>query len=192
LVAPSGGWTDNVGAPFRTLNQALLLGLPGAVDAALRFPGAAYNSLIDAGTAAATSLGMDPSSAARLGRDLKGMPGAFIGSPRAMLPIRPSPVPPVSIELTGQWHQGISNPIHKGLQIHPNLRGLYAARDERFVTQAKDLQSHVGYQTWHRELDHEIAGHVMNNLDLTSQQFETYLRQRYQQPDLISRFPNGF
>jgi RHS repeat-associated protein len=92
---------------------------------------------------------------------------------------------------TGQNHHAISNPVHRALQQHPNLRGAYTARDPRFVTQALDLDAHNGWQTWHRELDAEVATWIRNNQGATQQDFENYLRQRYNQPDLKKKFPNG-
>ena len=94
-------------------------------------------------------------------------------------------------ELTGQIHHGISRRVHAALEQHPNLKGLYQARDPRFVTQAKDAASHTGYQHWHRNLDAEVSDWIRNNPNATPQQFENYLRTRYSQPDLQNRFPNG-
>jgi len=94
-------------------------------------------------------------------------------------------------QLTGQIHHGISRTVHKALEAHPNLRGVYSARDPRFVTQAKDLASHRGYDTFHRNLDAEVAGWVRGNPNATQVQFESYLRGVYQRPDVAARFPNG-
>ncbi len=94
-------------------------------------------------------------------------------------------------ELTGEIHHGISKTVHRALEQHPNLKDLYKARDPRFVTQAKDASSHRGWPTWHRELDAEVSGWVRSNPNATPQQFKNYLRQRYSQPDLQNRFPNG-
>jgi hypothetical protein len=94
-------------------------------------------------------------------------------------------------QLTGQIHHGISRTVHKALEAHPNLRGVYSARDPRFVTQAKDLASHRGYDTFHRNLDAEVAGWVRGNPNATQAQFESYLRGVYQRPDVAARFPNG-
>ena len=88
-------------------------------------------------------------------------------------------------------HHGISRTVHKALQAHPNLRGVYSARDPRFVTQAKDLAAHRGYDTFHRNLDAEVAGWVRTNPNATQAQFESYLRGVYQRPDVLERFPNG-
>lgn len=93
--------------------------------------------------------------------------------------------------LTGQIHHGISRQVHKALEQHPNLKGVYQARDPRFVTQAKDAASHQGYQQWHRNLDAEVSNWVRSNPNATPQQFENYLQLRYSQPDLSGRFPNG-
>jgi hypothetical protein len=94
-------------------------------------------------------------------------------------------------QLTGQMHHGISRTIHKALEQHPNLKGLYSARDPRFVTQAKDLQSHRGYDSFHRRLDAEISGWIRDNPRATTQQFESYLRDVYRRPDVATRFPDG-
>ncbi len=94
-------------------------------------------------------------------------------------------------EVTGQIHHAVSRQVHKALEQHPILKGVYQARDPRFVTQAKDAASHRGYQTWHRNLDAEVSGWIRSNPTATPQQFEGYLRQRYSQPDLSNRFPNG-
>lgn len=94
-------------------------------------------------------------------------------------------------QLTGQMHHGISRTIHKAVEQHPNLKGLCTARDSRFVTQAKDLASHRGYDTFHRNLDAEIAGWIRSNPNATQAQFEGYLRGVYQRPDVLAHFPNG-
>jgi RHS repeat-associated protein len=94
--------------------------------------------------------------------------------------------------LTGQMHHGISRTIHEALEQHPNLRGVYQARDARFVTQAADLASHKGYQKWHRELDVRVANWIRANPNATPEQFEGWLDQVYQEADLLERFPAGF
>jgi hypothetical protein len=94
-------------------------------------------------------------------------------------------------QLTGQIHHAISRPVQAALEQHPNLKGLYQGRDPRFVTQAADAASHRGYQQWHRNLDTEVSGWIRGNPNATQQQFEGYLRGRYQQSDLSVRFPNG-
>ena len=95
-------------------------------------------------------------------------------------------------KLTGQKHHGITKKVHDALEGHDNLRGLYKYRDSRFVTQAKDLTSHNGYQKWHRQLDNEVADWVYDHPEMTQGQFENYLLGRYAKSDLKNRFPNGF
>ena len=94
-------------------------------------------------------------------------------------------------QLTGQMHHGISRPITKALAQHPNLKGLYTARDGRFVTQATDRAAHNGYDSFHRNLDAEVVGWIRGNPNATVQQFENYLRDLYKRPDVATRFPNG-
>jgi hypothetical protein len=98
---------------------------------------------------------------------------------------------PNYLQLTGQIHHGISRTIYKALEAHPNLKGVYIARDPRLVTQAKDLAAHRGYDKFHRSLDAEVAGWVRGNPNATQAQFETYLRGLYQRPDVAARFPYG-
>lgn len=86
----------------------------------------------------------------------------------------------------------VSRKIAAALNRHPTLARQYAPRDPRFVTQAIDDAAHRGYQTWHRELDQEVVDRLARNPNATTGQFERYLRNRYAQPDLVARFPNGF
>ena len=96
-----------------------------------------------------------------------------------------------ALQLMGQDHHGISKKIHRALEKHMNLRGLYEYRDPRFVTRAIDRDAHRGYQRWHRQLDSEIEDHILASPEMTPQDFEEFLRTRYREPDLIARFPNG-
>ena len=107
-----------------------------------------------------------------------GMAAAGIGAIRAA-------------QFGGQMHHAISRTVFAALEQHPNLRGLYTARDARFVTQARDLASHRGYDTFHRNLDAEVAGWIRTNPAATMQEFENYLRGVYQRPDVLIRFPGG-
>jgi RHS repeat-associated protein len=95
------------------------------------------------------------------------------------------------IGLTGQYHHAVSRAIYKALEQHPRLRGIYSARDPRFVTQARDLAAHRGYDRFHRSLDNEIASWIRTNPNASRREFETYLRSVYQRPDVKARFPNG-
>ena len=64
-------------------------------------------------------------------------------------------------------------------------------RDERFKTRAKDKESHCGYQKWHREIDDEVIAWLRREDKATPAQFEKYLRELYNRPELRKRFPNG-
>ena len=84
-----------------------------------------------------------------------------------------------------------SKPVFRALEDSPTLKGLYRFRDPRFVIRAKDLASHQGYQSWHRRLDEAVVRWIWEHGEATAAQFETYLRNRYLEPDLLSRFPGG-
>jgi RHS repeat-associated protein len=92
----------------------------------------------------------------------------------------------------GQIHHGISRRGHRALEDHPGLRGKYKARDPRFTTKARDLDSHRGYEKWHRELDAEVEEWLEQNPEATKEQFEKWLKERYDKPDLKDKFPKGF
>jgi hypothetical protein len=78
------------------------------------------------------------------------------------------------------------------LEKHLTLRGQYNPRDERFVTRAKDKDSHCGYQQWHRDVDAEVIGWLQRETRATPKQFEKFLREIYNRPEMLKRFPNGF
>jgi RHS repeat-associated protein len=90
-----------------------------------------------------------------------------------------------------QKHHAISKKIFNRLEESPLLKGKFQFRDPRFMTQAKDLPAHYGYQKWHRELDAEISGWIKNRPKTTQQDFINYLLKRYNNPDLRGRFPEG-
>lgn len=92
----------------------------------------------------------------------------------------------------GQEHHLISRPIAKELERHSTLKGLYKPRDPRLVTQAKDEQSHCGYQEWHRDVDKEVVDWLNRNSKATPQQFMDKLREIYSRPEMMARFPDGF
>ena len=92
----------------------------------------------------------------------------------------------------GQNHHVISRPIAKALKDHETLGGLYTPRDERFVAKAKDKESHCGYQDWHRKVDQEVIKWLEDNIMATPEQFMKMLREIYNRPDMLKRFPNGF
>lgn len=92
----------------------------------------------------------------------------------------------------GQNHHIISKPIAEALKEHETLSGLYEPRDERFVAKAKDKESHCGYQDWHRKVDKEVIEWLTDNKRATAEQFMKMLREIYNRPDMLKRFPNGF
>ncbi|MDY7230159.1 Wall-associated protein precursor [Hyalangium rubrum] len=92
----------------------------------------------------------------------------------------------------GQNHHIISRPIAKALEDHKTLRGLYEPRDERLKTQAKDKESHCGYQQWHRDVDAEVIKWLENNPAATPAQLMAKLREIYNRPEMLERFPHGF
>jgi len=100
-----------------------------------------------------------------------------------------APEPP---DCKGQRHHVISKPIAKELEEHRTLRGHYKARDPRFVVQARDEQSHCGYQQWHRDVDEEVIGWLRRAKNATPEEFERFLREVYSRPAMRERFPHGF
>ncbi|WNG26415.1 Wall-associated protein precursor [Cystobacter fuscus] len=92
----------------------------------------------------------------------------------------------------GQNHHLISRPIAKGLENHPTLKGLFESRDPRFVSRARDEQSHCGYQKWHRDVDDEVIEWLDKNPSATPKEFMDKLREIYSRPEMKARFPNGF
>ncbi len=93
---------------------------------------------------------------------------------------------------TGQLHHVISKPIAKALEEHRTIRGLYKPRDPRFVTRAVDEEAHCGYQEWHRRVDEEVVEWLRRNKRATPKEFEAFLREIYDRPEMLARFPLGF
>jgi hypothetical protein len=47
-------------------------------------------------------------------------------------------------------------------------------------------------QNWfHRQLDQQVSTWVKDNPAATQQEFENYLREVYQRPEVLDRFPDG-
>jgi hypothetical protein len=134
---------------------------------------------------------------ANLLRNVERVDGALPASAAAAPPAAASSLmdaaetPPLAPVLSGQNHHAISKKIHNELEKHDFLMGVYRYQDRRFETRAIDSDAHRGYQKWHRDLDDEIAQHVRQNPFMSKEEFESYLRNRYAQPDLLMRFPNG-
>lgn len=82
-------------------------------------------------------------------------------------------------------------PIAKALEGHRTLAGLYEPRDERFVAKAKDQESHCCYQHWHRAVDLEVIAWLRRFRGATREEFESFLREIYNRPEMRRRFPRG-
>jgi hypothetical protein len=95
-------------------------------------------------------------------------------------------------ECKGQLHHIISRPIAKQLKDHETLGGHYKPRDPRFVTRAVDKEAHCGYQEWHRKVDKEVIEWIEAHEQATPKEFEAFLRQIYNRPEMLKRFPRGF
>jgi RHS repeat-associated protein len=95
--------------------------------------------------------------------------------------------------MCGQDHHAISRRIYdQGILRCPNLVGRYRARDGRFV--AKGIEgAHIGYETWHRNIDQEVIDYLQDRPNITPEAFEKYLSDLYRNDDRLRiRFPFGF
>jgi len=92
----------------------------------------------------------------------------------------------------GDIHHVISAKVHRALEEHPILKGKYRYRDPRFELIAVDKSMHRGYENWHIRLDAEVSAWILDNQDATEEIFESWLRRRYNKPNLKERFPHGF
>jgi hypothetical protein len=52
-------------------------------------------------------------------------------------------------------------------------------------------ESHCGYQRWHRDVDEEVVEWLETERRATPQQFEKFLREIYNRPEMRKRFPYG-
>lgn len=93
------------------------------------------------------------------------------------------------VKATGQVHHVLSNKIMRSLNNHPSLKGKFDREDPMFKYRAKNLESHKGYQKWHRKYDAKVVNWLENNPRATEQQFRKYLND-LQQPWLKDRIPN--
>jgi transposase-like protein len=89
-------------------------------------------------------------------------------------------------------HHAISRRIWKTLEEHPGLKGIYRVRDPRFELRAANEAAHRGYQKWHRELDNEVVQWLRGHREVSPAEFEKYLREIYERPEMRERFPWGF
>lgn len=70
--------------------------------------------------------------------------------------------------------------------------GLFKASEPRFVSKAKDEQSHCGHQGWHRDVDAEVTAWLKTHPKATLSEFMARLRGIYSRPDMKTRFSLGF
>ena len=83
-------------------------------------------------------------------------------------------------------------PAHRqGVEETSNPSRSDKPRDERFVLKAKDEESHCGYQQWHRDVDQEVIRWLRREATATKKQFEKFLREIYNRPEMRKRFPDG-
>ncbi|MGH6931102.1 MAG: RHS repeat-associated core domain-containing protein [Dongiaceae bacterium] len=94
-------------------------------------------------------------------------------------------------KLTGQKHHVISSRVFAVLEKHDILKGVYTLRDARLVAKAKNKMSHYGYQSWHRSFDDEVSTWVRDNPQATQDDFEKFIRDHFDRPDMKDRFPAG-
>jgi uncharacterized protein (DUF1800 family) len=137
---------------------------------------------------------VDPQKAARIARDLARLKALEEARERAAADDAESATdassePP---DCKGQNHHIISRPVAEELEKHDNLRGFFKPRDPRFVAKARDEQSHCGYQEWHRKVDAEVIRWLREHPEATVEEFVARLREIYNRPDMLERFPRGF
>ncbi|MBF0548830.1 MAG: RHS repeat-associated core domain-containing protein [Candidatus Riflebacteria bacterium] len=95
--------------------------------------------------------------------------------------------------MCGQSHHAISKKVYRaGLKHYKGLSSSFSERDSGYIAKAIE-NAHVGYASWHRELDSSVVDYTNEKgNDLSPQQFINYLMSRYGMPDLRARFPFGF
>lgn len=89
----------------------------------------------------------------------------------------------------GQIHHLLSNKIMKKLDRHETLKKIFEREDIRFKYKSKDLESHKGYQEWHRLVDEEIINWLEKNKKATSEEFLRFLEGIYKRPEIENRIP---
>jgi hypothetical protein len=92
----------------------------------------------------------------------------------------------VVIQKTGQFHHIFSKKVMDEINLHDKIQGLINRKD--IIIQAQTKEVHQGYEGWHRELDKEIVEWLRKNKTKDVDEFMEFLRERYNQPDLIERF----
>jgi hypothetical protein len=82
----------------------------------------------------------------------------------------------------------LSKKAMERIKDNPNLAKLN--RDHpMLVIQAKDLEAHKGYQTWHRLYDEKLVIWLRRNPDATREEFFKFLHGLNQEAEVASRIP---
>jgi hypothetical protein len=92
------------------------------------------------------------------------------------------------LEGEGQVHHLISARIAAALDQHPTLAAHFARNDERLMYRAVDLQSHYGYQSWHRTYDDVLVGWLDSHPFATREEFIDLLDALHVHEDMVARF----
>jgi hypothetical protein len=98
------------------------------------------------------------------------------------------PIPASPVIGPGQIHHVISNPIINEVNKNPDLSNQINREDPQFKIQAKDLQSHYGYDTPHRAADQQTVNWLQKNPNATYKEFIDHLNNVYSQPAQVQRF----
>lgn len=96
-----------------------------------------------------------------------------------------------AISSVGQRHHLLTNRIMEALEVHPKLGNIFDRQDPRLISRARDIASHIGYETWHREYDERVVAWLQSpqNRYATWQQFTQFLHNIYQEPGMRERIP---
>lgn len=98
------------------------------------------------------------------------------------------PAPTTVADGPGQVHHLLSAEILDALDNHPTLSAVFVRDDPRLMRRAADLESHYGYQDWHRQYDANVSDWLRRNPDATPQNFLDYLDAVHAHEDMMSRF----
>ncbi len=90
---------------------------------------------------------------------------------------------------TGQWHHVFSRKIMEALEEHSILSGKFNRSD--IVVRARDLESHRGYQAWHRAYDDEVIDWLETHAEASIEEFVRFLQEIYSRAEMQYRFPSA-
>ena len=90
---------------------------------------------------------------------------------------------------TGQWHHVFSRKIMEALEEHSILSGKFNRSD--IVVRARDLESHRGYQAWHRAYDDEVVDWLETHTEASVKEFIHFLQEIYSRAEMQYRFPSA-